>query len=378
MSPNNPGADSPLVSLFLELARIASPSGREREVADFLTTRLRGLGFEVSEAEPPEEGRHAAGNICCRLPASVPGTPVFFSAHMDTVASDPEALPDPWLDGGVLRSRSEAVLGADNKAAVAVMVSVMEKIVREEMPTAGVELLLTVCEESGLKGAKAATLEGMAAEAGFCFDATGAVGGVIVRAPSQKTMRASFSGRAAHAGVAPEEGHSAVAAAAKAVAAMKLGRLDDETTANIGIIRGGEAVNVVPAHCQIAGEVRSHDDARLETQVAAMLDAINTAAVTENVDVEIIVVDEFSSFDLSDGNLPADLADRALRDVGIEPQHLATGGGSDVNVFNLKGTPCVNLAMGMEQVHTPDEFITVDSLEKMQDLMLAIIRRARA
>lgn len=357
---------------------MASPSGREREVADFLTTRLRGLGLEVVESDPPEEGRHAAGNLYCRLPGSVPGTPVFFSAHMDTVAADPEALPDPYLDAGVLRSRSEAVLGADNKAAVAVMVDVMEAIIREGVPTAGVELLLTVCEESGLKGAKAASLEGMAAGAGFCFDAAGPAGGVIIRAPAQKTIRATFTGKSAHAGVAPEEGLSAVAAAARAVAAMRLGRLDDETTANIGIFRGGDAVNVVPAHCQIAGEARSHDPVRLESQVADMVDAISQAAALQSVDVEVTVVDEFPAFDLGAGNLPVELADRALREIGVEPAHIDTGGGSDVNILNVKGIPCVNLTVGMEQVHSPDEYITVESLLTMQKLMLAIIGQARS
>lgn len=369
-------ADDPLVSLFLELAGISSPSGQEREVVDFLITRLRGLGLEVRESDPVENTQVAAGNLYCRLEGDAPGIPVLFSAHTDTVPSDPDALPEPVIDGGVIRSGSRAVLGADNKASVAAIVYTVEQIIRERIPHAGLEILLTAGEENGLKGAKASSMDGMAARCGFCFDCNGAVGGVVVRAPSQKTVRAVFKGKSAHAGVAPEEGRNAVAAAARAVAGMELGRIDNETTANIGIIKGGEAINVVPDRCHIAGESRSHDPAKLDAKMSEMLDAINIAAAAAGLDVETTVVDEFHAFDLRDGTLPVDLASRALRQMGIEPEHITTGGGSDVNVFNRKGLASVNLAVGMEKVHTPDEFITVASLHDVHRLMLNLLEQA--
>lgn len=372
------GSADPLVALFLELAHIPSPSGQEQEVNDFIITRLRGLGLEVEEGEPIEAGAASgAGNLYCRIPGTVPGVPILLSAHTDTVASEPDALPDPILEEGVLRSRSRAVLGADDKAGVAAIVYAAERIVKDGLPHAGIEILLTVGEESGLRGAKAWSADGVEAKCGFCLDSTGPVGGVIIRSPSQKTVKALFIGKAAHAGVAPEEGRSAVAAAAKAIAAMKLGRLDPETTANIGIVRGGDAVNVVPDRCLISGEARSHNADALEAQVAGMVDAISMGATGEQCDVEITVVEEFRAFDFSAGSQPLDLAEAALRRIGIEPRRGDTGGGSDVNVFNLLGLPCVNLSSGMQKVHTPEEFITVEDLHDLYRLVMAIVEEAK-
>ncbi|MHB0866134.1 MAG: M20/M25/M40 family metallo-hydrolase [Thermoleophilia bacterium] len=370
------GSADPLVSLFLELAHIPSPSGQERDINDFLITRLRGLGLEVQEGEPIREGSVGAGNLFCRLPGNAPGITILLSAHTDTVASEPDALPDPILEEGVIRSRSRAVLGADDKAGLAAIVYSVEKIIKDRLPHAGIELMLSVGEESGLLGAKAWSLDGVEAECGFCFDSTGDVGTIIVRSPSQKTIRALFRGKAAHAGVAPEEGRSAVAAAARAVAGMRLGRIDSETTANIGMIKGGEAVNVVPDRCQVHGEVRSHDLQKMEQQVADMVDAINLAATAEEVDVEIAVVEEFHGFDVSGGSVPLTLAQQAITDIGLTPVLDDTGGGSDVNVLNLMGLECVNLSCGMEQVHTPDEFVTVASLRHGHELIMALVKRA--
>ncbi len=365
-----------LVSLFMDLARIASPTGNEREIMDHLTTRLRGLGLEVEESAPLEDRPSAAGNIFCRLKANAPGTAIMFSAHVDTVASQEGALPQPVLENGTIRSGSPAVLGADDKVAVAAMVYTLEQVIKKQVRHAGLELLLTVGEESGLRGAKALPSGQIKASCGFCMDGTGPVGRIVTRSPSQKTVRAVFRGKAAHAGVEPERGRNAIAAAARAVAEMKLGRIDADTTANIGIIRGGEAVNVVPGRCQIEGEARSHDDEKLESQVAAMLDAISFAAAAASVDVELAAVDEFRGFNIGPGHPAYDLALLALEDIGLEPVPVSSGGGSDVNIFNLMGIPSVNLSAGMENVHTPDEYIAVESLNQCHRLLMEIIRKA--
>ncbi len=373
MNQADGGSGDPLVRLFLDLARIPSPSGSEREVVDFLAHYLADLGLETREDEPLGEGPAAAGNLYCHVPGEGPGIPVLFSAHTDTVFTTPDAQPEPVLDGAIIRSGSRAVLGADDKAALAAIIDAVGQVINSGRRHSGIELMLTVSEENGLKGAKAFSLEGVKARCGFCLDSTGPVREVIVRSPTQKTIRATFKGKSAHAGVAPEEGRSAVLAASRAVSAMRLGRIDEETTANIGVIKGGEAVNVVPDRCSISGECRSHDGSSLEQQVSEMLDAINRAAAETGVDVETSVVDEFHSFDLSADNLPVKLASRALRSIGIEPVLASTGGGSDVNEFNRKGLESVNLSVGMEKVYTPDEYITVESLGQARDLVLAIV-----
>ncbi len=376
MNDKGEAPSDPLVSLFMELARIGSPSGSEREIMDFLTARLRGIGLEAEESEPIEAHAAAAGNLLCRLQATAPGTAIMLAAHVDTVASEKGALPLPVLENGIIRSGSRAVLGADNKAAVAAMVYTLEKIAKEKIPHGGLELLLTVGEECGLRGAKSLDTAGLRASCGFCMDSTGPVGRIVTSSPSQKTIRAVFRGKAAHAGVEPERGRNAIAAAAAAVAGMKLGRIDADTTANVGIIKGGEAVNVVPDTCEIAGEARSHVDEKLEQQVAAMLDGVGFAATAASVDVEVAVVDEFRGFDIGPGHPAYDIAQQALDDIGLGAEPVSTGGGSDVNVFNLKGIPSVNLSAGMENVHSPAESISVESLHQCHQLLLAIIHRA--
>lgn len=378
MSQDNSGSDDPLVQLFLDLAAIPSPSGREREVVDFIIRYLAGLGLEPVEEEPLGEDTNTAGNLYCQIPGNGSGISVLLSAHTDTVHANLESAPAPYVDSGVIRSGSRSVLGADDKAAIAAILDAVGHVINGGQEHSGIELLLTVSEEEGLKGAKASDLTKVKARCGFCFDSTGPVGEVIVRSPTQKTIRATFEGKSAHAGVAPEEGRSAVVAASRAIAAMELGRIDADTTANIGVIRGGEAVNVVPDRCSISGESRSHEEASLERQVASMLDAINRAAAETGVDAETSVVDEFHAFDLSGGNLPVELAEQALANIGIKPVLASTGGGSDVNEFNRKGLEAVNLSVGMEKVHTPDEFITIESLRQARDLVLAIVNLANS
>lgn len=376
MSEDHSGINDPLVELFLELARIHSPTGCERPAVDYLKERLGRLGLAVEEGPPVGDGPQAAGNIYCRIPGNTDGIPILLSAHTDTVLSEAGALPNPVVEGGIIKSGSRAVLGADDKAAIAAMMLAVETVIAEKRPHAGIELLFTVCEESGLRGAKASNLENIEAECGFCMDCTGTVGSIVVRSPAQKTIRAAFTGRAAHAGVEPEKGLSAIRAASLAITAMELGRLDNETTANIGIIRGGDAVNIVPAACVIEGEARSHDPRRLDEVVTAMVDAITAAAAEDNIDVDVTVVDEFSSFDFREGGLPVELAARAIKRMGLNPSYISTGGGSDVNVLNLKGLACANLAIGMERLHSYDEYIAVESLLQAYQLVLEIIDEA--
>jgi len=201
---------------------------------------------------------------------------------------------------------------------------------------------------------------------------------VITRAPSQKMLTADFHGVAAHAGIAPEKGRSAIAAAAAAVAAMKLGRIDEATTANIGLIGGGSALNVVPEHCRIEGEVRSHDAALLAAQTAHMVDAVELAAGLAGIDVEVAVRDAFTGFSLDDDALPVRIACAALRELGVAPRIIASGGGSDVNVYNAGGLPSVNLSVGMELVHTADEYLPVARLDDAYRLLHALLRAAAA
>ena len=364
-----------LLALFVRLVEIPSPSGHERAVADFIKGYLRDVGLDPHEDDSAAATGAGSGNIVVRVPGVGRGTPIVVAAHMDTVAVDGPIKA--VVTDGVVRSASDTILGGDDKAACTVLLAVLADLAKRP-PQAGFEAVFSTCEEIGLRGAKALDLSSLEARVGFVFDSTGPVGAVVTRAPSQKTLTAEFHGAAAHAGIAPEQGRSAIAAAAAAVAAMRLGRLDDVTTANIGLISGGSATNVVPERCRIEGEARSHDPALLATQIAHMVDAAQLAAGLAGVDVEIAVHDAFRGFSLDDDALPVRIACAALRELGIEPRIAASGGGSDVNVYNAGGLSSVNLSNGTEQIHTPDEYLPVERLDDVYRLLHALLRVAAA
>src|SRR5215207_11741441 len=225
-----------VVGLFTELAAIPSPPGSEREVADRVRAYLEDLGLEVSEDDAGARIDSDAGNLLCRLEATRQngGIPIFLCAHLDTV--QPTGPLEPVVEDGVVRNAGGTILGADNKAAVATMLEAARRILAENRPHAGIELLFTSKEEVGLQGAKAFDASRLRADTGFVFDQAAPIGEVVLGAPYARQIEAVIRGRAAHAGMAPEEGRSAIAAASRAIADLRLGRLDDETTANVGLI----------------------------------------------------------------------------------------------------------------------------------------------
>ena len=365
-----------VVDLFCELAAISSPPGRERPVADAVAAYLHALGLEVAEDDTGPELGSDCGNLYCRVPASSEaGMPLVFCAHMDTVASDVPVRP--LIEGGMIRNAEPGILGADNKAAVAAMLQAVRDVVRGGLPHAGIELVITTQEEVGLRGAKAFDVSQLHARHGYVFDHAGAIGGIVMRAPSQFTIYAEFTGRPAHAGIAPEQGRSAIAAAARAIAEMRLGRLDEQTTASVGVIAGGSARNVVPEHCSIEAEARSldHEKARRTTQL--MVDAIQHGASIEECGVETRIVPEYEAYRLRRSDPVVTLATRALEARGHSVELLATGGGADAHIFNARGIECANLPNGMAQIHTADEHIAVADVEEMVRVALALIDGAR-
>jgi tripeptide aminopeptidase len=362
--------DEQLLGLFLRLVRTPSPSGSERAVADLVLESLRAAGLRPSEDDTAVQTGAGSGCIHVAVAGSGQGTPVLLCAHMDTVAV--AGAITPVVADGAVRSDGSTILGADDKTAVAVLLALLADLAVQP-PAGRVEALFTTCEEIGLLGAKAFDLARTQAAAGFVLDSSGPVGEVIVSAPSQRAVTATFHGVAAHAGIEPERGRSAIGAAAHAIAGMRLGRIDEMTTANIGIIRGGAAVNIVPEHCVIEGEARSRDAARLAAQVQHMLDAIALGATEAGVDVSTSVQQEYESFVIAEDALPARIAAAAIRSVGLEPRFVGTGGGSDVNVFNARGLPSVNLSAGYEKVHTPAEFMPLDRLRQAYDFAHALV-----
>ena len=365
-----------VVSLFTELAALPSPPGEERAVADRVTGRMRELGLEVAEDDAGAKIGSTAGNLYARLePTAEGGTPLFFCAHLDTVP--PEGPIEPVLEDGVVRNTAGTILGADNKAAVAVMLEATRRLLSESRPHAGVELLFTPKEEVGLKGAEAFDHERLRARVGYVYDQAAPIGEVILGAPHAYSMEVRFHGRAAHSGMYPEEGRSAIAAAAKAISDLRLGRVDDESTANVGLIHGGTAGNIVPEWCSFIAEARSHDPQKLADLVREMLEAATFAAGLEDCQVETEVRKSYSGYRFRRDDFVVRLACTALERTGHEPSLAVSGGAADANVFNERGLRCANLANGMAEIHTADEYIAVADLERMVDVTLALVEAAR-
>jgi tripeptide aminopeptidase len=366
---------SPVLDLFLELAAISSPPGRERPVADLVAAYLRALGLEVVEDGIGASIDATAGNLLCRLdPTVTGGTPIFLCAHLDTVP--PSGPIDPIVQDGVVRNAGGTILGADDKSAVAVMLEATRRVVEEHRPHAGLELLFTPKEEAGLVGAYAFDHTKLHARIGYVYDQAATVGEVVLGAPSAVTIEAVFRGRAAHAGMYPEEGRSAIAAAARAIADMRLGRIDEETSANVGVIEGGTARNIVPDRCSFRAEARSHDEEKLADLVREMTETMAFAATLEECEVDTTVTRSYRAYRFKPADDVVRLAVAALERAGHSPRFALSGGGADANVFNQRGLACLNLANGMAEIHTPDEHIAVADLEGMVDVTLALVEAA--
>lgn len=360
---------------FETLCRIESPSGRERACADWVTAELRGMGLEVEEDDVGPSVGSNAGNLLARIPGTGSDS-LLLCAHMDTVPLtapvEPVRVDGGWTNAG------EGILGADNKTAVAVMIEVARRLTGSGAgaPPVGVELLFTVCEEISLLGARAFDVSRLRSRFGYVFDHATPIGEIVLAAPTLHRMVAEFHGRAAHAGVRPEAGRSAIAAAARAIAAMRLGRLDAETTANVGTIDGGTAINVVPERCRLEAEVRSVDQQKVESVATEMIDCMQDAADAAECDLDVTVERMIQGFRTRPKATQVTLAEQALRACGYEPTHIITGGASDANAFEAAGLPCTNLADGTEHNHEPTERISVDALEGLLEVAIALLDEA--
>jgi tripeptide aminopeptidase len=359
-----------LLDDFVRLCEIESPSQKERKVADAVRAELEGLGLQVEEDDTGAETGSDSGNLLARIAGPPDSRTILLCAHLDTV---PLAGPiEVHQENGLLTNRHEAILGADNKAAVATILAAARRLVAKKPPV-GVELLFTTCEEHALAGAKAFDIAKLNAEFGYVFDHASPIGELITASPTYYRLEATFKGKAAHAGIRPEDGHNAIVAAARAIANMRIGRLDDQTTANVGEVTGGTAANVVAERCHVVLEARSLDDAKAGETVSSMVDAVTEAASDLECDVETSVERLFRGYKLARTTPVVEVAAEALQKAGLEPVYINTGGGSDANALIAADLPVLNLANGTERNHQPDESVTVDALEQMLDVTLNLV-----
>ncbi len=389
---------------FAELCRIESPSGSERRCGERVIAELRALGVSVDEDGAGALTGSDCGNLLARVPgagsvqagAGAPahgtqgggrphadargeprpdGASLLLCAHLDTVP--PQAPVEPLLREGVWENSNEAILGADNKAAIAVLLALARRVHRARAPI-DLELLFTVGEERSLAGARAFEAGRLRSAFGYVFDHASPIGEVIVASPSQFRFEARFFGAAAHAGMHPEGGRSAVLAAARAIASLPYGRVDEQSTLNVGAIAGGSAMNVVAEHCSFSGEVRSLDEHRAEGLVAEIVQRCYEAANLSDCDCDVDVSAEktFGGYRLPSGSRALRVAERALRACGHEPKRISSGGGSDANALLAQGFECVNLANGTEHAHEPGERVSEAALQEMLAVAVALLAEA--
>lgn len=382
MRPATEAEHRRLHELFAALCAIRSVSGEERAIADHVTGLLRELGLTVTEDDSAATSGAGSGNLLARIPpvgGDRPNAPyVLLCAHLDTVPHDGVVEP-VHVDGG-WESAGDTILGADNKAALAVLLQAARRLVAEPARV-GVELLVTAAEEVALAGADAFDVSVLRSRLGYVYDHASPIGEIALASPTYFRIQADFLGAAAHAGIRPEQGRSAVRAAARAIVAMPHGRLDDHTTANVGHVVGGPAgaTNVVPEHCTVLAEVRSLDDARAEEVVGAVVDALHDAANDPDcpVDVDVQVARLFQGYRQKPDEPAVRIAESALRACGYEPRHIVTGGGTDANALMLRGGPAVvNLANGTERNHETTERVSDAALQDMLDITYALLDAA--
>jgi tripeptide aminopeptidase len=354
--------DRPLHT-FLNLVRIDNPSGEEGAIAAYVRGLLETLGLAVET--------DSIHNLLARVPGE--GEPLLLNAHMDSVA--PCRGVRPIVADGFVRSSGDTVLGADDLAGVAAIIEGVRATLERGGPHRAAEILFTVQEEVGLGGATAFDTRLLKAREGFTLDASGDIGGITAGAPSQDSLHIVVKGRAAHAGVAPQQGINAIVVAGHALAHMPLGRIDEETTANIGIITGGDATNIVPPQVEMWGEARSHDQDKLVGQVRAMVESLEEAAREFGASVRIEVTHKYDTYRLSEDLPIIRQAVEVFQAMGIEPRFEISGGGSDVNVFAQRGLSMANLSIGYRAIHSTEEHIAIDDLNRAAEIVARLLGR---
>lgn len=364
---------SRIVDQFLELVQIDSETYHEEKISPVLQSLLKELGFDVYVDDADTKNGHASGNIIATLKGNANVDPIYFTAHMDTVVPGVGIKPIIKEDGYIY-SDGTTILGADDKAGLAALLELARRIQEQGLTHGDIQYIITAGEESGLEGAKFLDHEKVYAKYGFAVDSDGEIGEIVVAAPYQTKVNATLKGKTAHAGVEPEKGISAITMAAKAIANMKLGRLDSDTTANIGRFEGGKATNIVADEAIVLAECRSLDADKVAAQAEHMKACFEQAAAEMGGEAIVEVKNMYPGFRFGEDDLVVRVAQQAARAIGREPKLAQSGGGSDANVIAGYGIPTVNLAVGYEFIHTTNERIPVEELEKLADLLVSIIQ----
>jgi len=362
-----------LLERFIEALSIRSPSKNEKNIIDYLSERLKKLGVDVYIDESGKKFGSNAGNLVGFFPKThgQKKLPIFLGAHVDTVFLNSEVIP-VVKNGRVVNKDNKCILGGDNKVAIAAIIEALEVIKENSIKTGDIYLIFTISEEVGVLGARYLDLAKIKAKYGFFFDGEGDVGTIFNEAPYHNNFDITITGKAAHSGIEPEKGISSIKAASDAIAGLKPGRVDKETTYNIGMINGGTATNIVPEKTRVAAEARSLKLLKLDKISNHIADIFKNAAICNGAKINIKIKREYDGFKIRKDEVCMQIAKKALLNMGITAKTVPTGGGSDINIFNSKNKSALNMSAGMENVHTNREYVKIEQLEKLAVLILEI------
>lgn len=359
-----------IISKFFDYVKIESPSYKEGNFAKVLQEEMESIGFQVRVDNAGEQASSDTGNLIGYLKGNKDVEPIMFCAHMDTVT--PYENIEPIIEDGIIKSAGNTILSADDKAGIVAIMEGIKYIKENNIAHGDIEVVFTICEEVGLYGSKYLDTSKLKSKMAFILDSSGDVGGVIVKGPAQSQIKAEFHGKAAHAGLSPEKGISAIQVASRAIDKMKLLRIDEETTANVGTIRGGTATNIVADYVSVEFECRSLDQNKLEKQVKHMVETIENAAEDYGSKVVIDVEESYTPFSVSKDAPILKICENAMAKLNIPYNPKSTGGGSDTNILSGKGLSAVTLGIGLFNAHSVDEYIAVDDLIKLTELVVSI------
>lgn len=366
-----------ILQTFLTLVTTDSATKKEGRMADLLQAKLEGWGFTVERDGAGEALGGETGNLICRLPGNKPGTPLLLCSHMDRVS--PGLGIKPQIDAnGLITSDGTTILAADDCSGLAAILEAVESALEQGIERPDLEIIFTIAEEGGLNGSKQLDLSQVKATEAYIIDSSTPVGTMINKAPAQTKVVYKVIGKAAHGGVDPENGISALQVAGVALSRMKLGRIDHETTANLGLASGGTSTNAVMERFEMKGDARSLVVEKMEAQVKHMTETFEAVAAEWGAKVEAEITFAYGPVNLQPGARPLEIASAAIRRAGLEPTLRATGGGSDANIFNTKGIPATNLGCGYKGAHTLKESTSVEALGQLGNLLFALIEEYAA
>ncbi|WDV47232.1 M20/M25/M40 family metallo-hydrolase [Clostridiaceae bacterium M8S5] len=358
---------------FMEYVKVDSETLNEGEFCNLIVKELTELGLEIYTDKAGEKIGSNGNNIYAYMKGTKDIEPLMFSAHMDTVK--PGIGIDPVVEGGIITSKTDTILGGDDKSGIVAVMEALRVIKENNLPCGPVEVIFTISEEGGLRGSKNLEYDKVKSKQAIVLDSSGDVGTIIIKAPAQNLIKFKVIGKPAHAGIAPEKGVSAIMVASEAISSMKLLRIDDETTANIGKFNGGVATNIVCPEAIIIAEVRSLNDEKLKIQTDHMVKCFQDATNKHGATLECEVSNSYYSYDISKDNKLVKMATDVFNRIGIKPKQTSTGGGSDANIFCANDISVINVATGMEKVHTLQEYIKVQSLVDISKFVLEVMLR---